>query len=171
MWQLLYSKWKQYPSDKREINELIDIFIASENITPILKSALNKGGERMLALYVLERLSPIAIQPLFPELIYGASSINGSLDKIREMIAKLPRDWVITHIEALVEPYLTHGTSDKSGNPLGTEEEFGRFLELYEVLDQELTERLMIRAMHHEDRAIRDLGEWYRDYRLNRGTR
>jgi hypothetical protein len=63
----------------------------------------------------------------------------------------MPRDWVLDRIEGVVEPLLTGATDD----------EHRRFLELFEILDHELTLRFARRAAAHPDRDIREAGEEY----------
>ncbi|WP_254174517.1 hypothetical protein [Planktothrix pseudagardhii] len=46
----------------------------------------------------------------------------------------------------------------------GTDEEYRRLLELYINIDDHLTERLVKRALSHEDEDIREAGEDFQKY-------
>ena len=49
----------------------------------------------------------------------------------------------------------------------GTDEEYRRLLELYINIDDHLTEKLVKRALQHEDEDIREAGEDFQNYLKN----
>jgi hypothetical protein len=108
-----------------------------------------RGTDRMTALTVLPYLSLTERKCLFPELVFLASWAHGAVQVARDMILSLPRDWVLANIEREAEPHLQDGTYD----------EYRRFLELYQLLDRDLTIKLARRAAAHADPDIREAGE------------
>ncbi len=88
-------------------------------------------------------------QQLFPDLVFLATVGHGSIQAVRDLILSLPRDWVIERIEREAEPLLQKGDY----------EEHRRFLELYELLDADMTQRLARRAAANPDPDIREAGE------------
>src|SRR5262249_56320922 len=114
----------------------------------VMGSAL-RGKERSAALVVASPLTVPERLLLFPEWVYLASWAHGAIQIPRDMILSLPREWVLANIEQEVEPLLRDGTDD----------EYRRFLELYELLDRELTLKLARRAAAHPDPNIREAGE------------
>ncbi len=83
--------------------------------------------------------------------MFLAGFSHGSIRTVRELILSLPRDLVLGRIEQETEPLLREGTYD----------EYRRFLELYEHLDERLTANLARRAASHPDADIREAGEDY----------
>jgi hypothetical protein len=119
---------------------------------PWVRHGLRSGGmDRSAALRFFSYLTGAEQQQLFPDLVFLASSAHGSIDFVRDLILSLPRDWVLNNIEREAEPHLREGTYD----------EYRRFLELYELLDVGMTQRLARRAAVHSDPDIREAGEDY----------
>jgi hypothetical protein len=117
---------------------------------PVLRKALREPGlPRMEALRMIPYLKEDERKELFEELVFLASWANGAVQCARDAIRSLPRDWVLARIEEAAEPLLAAGTDD----------EYRRFLELYELLDRALTLRLARRAAASEDLDIREAGE------------
>jgi hypothetical protein len=108
-----------------------------------------RGPERSSALAVAHFLKTPERMELFPEWVFLASFSHGSVQVPRDIIASLPRDWVLSHIEQEAEPLLRQGSYD----------EYRRLLELFELLDRDLTLRLARRAAAHSDPDIREAGE------------
>lgn len=107
--------------------------------------------ERRLVILMLSVMKPHELQDLFPELIGLASWGHGAVGTVREAILRIPHEWLLIHIEPAAENYLRDGTED----------EFRRFLELYDLIDPNLTNRLATRAMNHTDPEIREAGNDY----------
>jgi len=98
---------------------------------------------------ICRHLTPEERQALFSEWVYLASWAHGAVQFARDMIASLPRPWVVAHLEQEAEPYLQSGT----------DEEYRRFLELFSGIDTELAQRLARRAALHSNPEIREAGE------------
>lgn len=112
----------------------------------LLRRAL-RDGEQATAVEMMGTLQPAELQQLFDELVFLSLS-HGYALKARDLIGSLPRDWVLSHIEEAAEVHLREGTYD----------EYRRILELYAVLDDDLTRRLARRAIEHRDSDIREAG-------------
>ena len=118
----------------------------------ILRRALHDHGPDLsTAFHLLQSIKVDELQQLFPELIFWASYSHGAVVSIRNAVKRLPKEWVISHIEEIAEPLLTNGTYD----------EYRCLLELYINLDIELTKRLARRAIQSTDPDIREAGEDY----------
>jgi len=117
-----------------------------------LRQGLRAGGvDRVTALKVIPYLPLIERMGLYGDLVFLASSAHGAIGAVRHLILSLPRDYLLETIELEAEPYLQNGTYD----------EYRRFLELYELLDRDLTLKLAHRAAAHADADIREAGEDY----------
>jgi hypothetical protein len=118
---------------------------------PILRDALlaGNGNQRAAALHLLDHMPVEERQQLFPELLELARSAHGPVGAVRDLIASLPRDWVLTHIDPLVETILRGEEYD----------DYWMMVELYEQLDRERALQLARRARAHTDADIRELGE------------
>ncbi len=102
-----------------------------------------------LVIFVLRYVGPEELKELLPFLMSHARSVHGYLHHVREIILRLPKDWLLEHIEAVAEPLLKTGSDD----------DYRRFLELYFQIDPKLTERLAQRAADSPDPDIREAGE------------
>ena len=140
IWQQLveeYSLWAQV---------LKEFFSKETDRIAILQRAFKKG-DIAPALHVMQYMAPDELTTLFDELIHFSTS-HGYAGSVREIILSLPRNWVLSNIEKTVEPHLVGATED----------EYRRFLELYLLLDKDLTQRLIQRAINHPDNEIREVG-------------
>jgi hypothetical protein len=122
----------------------------SKDRAAVVRDAL-RSRDRNTALGVVKSLRDEEKKELFGALVFLASSAHGSIDFVRDLILSMPRDWVLNNIEREAEPLLQEGTYD----------EYRRFLELYELLDAGMTQRLARRATTHPDPDVREAGEDY----------
>jgi hypothetical protein len=104
--------------------------------------------DRDLALKLAGYLSESEHKQLFDRWVVGAGH-HKYVHIYRKFILALPRDWVLERIEAVAEPYLVSGDL----------EEYRRYLELYLLLDEELTRKLAQRALAHSDPDIIEAGQ------------
>lgn len=121
---------------------------------PCVRRGMHGGGGgmgRSAALRFFPYLTLPERKELFPDLVFLASVAHGSIQAVRDLILALPRDWVIERIEREAEPLLQKGDY----------EEYRRFLELYQLLDADMTQRLARRAAAHADPDVREAGEEY----------
>ncbi len=139
---------------KRLVNSYLDLSQA-------LKEFFSQGRERVslvregfaqgdipAALYVSRYMAVSELCQLFNELIHISIS-PAYAGTAREIILLLPKEWILSHIEEVVEPILQHDT----------EEEFRRIFELYLNLEKTLAYRLAERAINHPNKEIKEAGE------------
>lgn len=120
----------------------------------LIKKALHKPTERGTALRVIKYLKLEERQSLFDDLVDLASVSHSDIELCRKAILSLPKTWLLANIEKSAEPLLQNGT----------DEEYRRLLELYIDIDTELTQRLTIQALQHDDLDIREAGEDFHNY-------
>lgn len=131
-----------------------DFLKLSTNRVAVLKEAmLTPGLARHAALHLFPKMTLDEQKQVFPELIQAARSAHGPIGAVRDLLCALPRDWVLAHIDALVEPILLDEDYD----------DYWMFLELYEQLDPIRAMTLARRAMAHPNADIRELGELARE--------
>jgi hypothetical protein len=104
--------------------------------------------DRNVALKLAEHLSESEHKQLFNIWVAGASH-HKYVHIYRKFILTLPRDWVLERVEAATEPYLINGDM----------EEYRRYMELYLLLDDELTRKLAQRALAHSDPDVIEAGQ------------
>lgn len=86
---------------------------------------------------------------MLPELVKFASFSHGSIQTVRDAILLIPKEEILARIEQIAEPILITGDYD----------EYRRLLELYILLDKELTRKLALRAANDPDPDIKEAGE------------
>jgi hypothetical protein len=100
-------------------------------LVPWLDKVLFQRHDMPLALVIVEKLSTDEKKRLFPSLVRLASWSVPHTGTVQNIIAVLPRDWVLRNVEAVAGPILEHADI----------EECRRILELYSELDRELLVR------------------------------
>ncbi len=115
----------------------------------IVREALRKrGGEnRAAALALLRRMDGEEQKQLFPELIQLARAAHGPVAVVRQIIASLPRHWVLERIDAELEPIVNEEQYD----------DYWMLLELLADLDRDRAMRLARKAAQSTDAEIREL--------------
>jgi hypothetical protein len=147
LWERLDQSRVQGKHD--EFRELLKSFLAPEvPRIPLLKQAL-RGRGKHTAVFVLKMLTNDELFPLFDELVWVASNSVGYVQAVRNAILRLPHEWLMQHIESVADPILRDGTY----------EEYRRILELYRMLDRELTLKLARRALAQNDADIQEAGQ------------
>ena len=144
-------RWRKVVVTHYEFTNAVQHFLNSDiSRVKIMKQAL-RGPNRTTAIYLLPNIKVEELQSLFSELILLSSFSHGGIIVVRETVLRLPRQWVLDHIEEASEIYLSEGGF----------EEYRRFLELFILLDRDLTVRLARRASQSSDYDIREAGEDY----------
>ncbi len=147
LWARLVRSHRQGRFD--EFKELVKSFLVSGvNRTPLLKEALLGKGQEV-AVYLLALLSTSDLLPLFAELLSVASYSDKLADAVHTAILRMPRDWVIEHIDLAAEPIFITGTGD----------EFRHMLDLYRLIDRDLALKLASRALAHQNPDIQEAGQ------------
>lgn len=152
LWQSVVTRELAYIQSRQEF-----LSGCAERVTTIQKG-LQNPGERGTALRLFFYLSLPERQSLLDELVELASVGHSDLELCREAILSLPKAWLLEHIEGSVEGLLAEGT----------DEEYRRLLEFYVKIDDSLTQRLVKRALQHEDADVREAGEDFQNYLKNR---
>jgi hypothetical protein len=124
-------------------------FLTSGNRLGAIRDAIRDPVRRGTALRLLHYLSDSERESLFDDLLEIAAVDHSDIELVRQALMSLPREWVVGRIEDQAEPLLSTGTYV----------EFRRLLELYKLLDPELTARLARRARESADPDIREAGE------------
>jgi hypothetical protein len=148
LWHLFWQKEISYLQTRQNF-----LYHCIDKMT-VLKKALQNPSERGTALRLLEYLDVEERQMLFNDLVDLASVAHSDIALVRQVILSLPKDWLLANIEASTEPLLENGTY----------EEYRRLLELYIDIDLSVGQRLVKRALEHEDPDIREVGEDMQKY-------
>ena len=123
----------------------------------LIKKALQNPTQRGTALRLIKYLKLEERQSLFDELVDLASVSHSDIELCRKAILSFPQKWLLANIENSAESLLQDGT----------DEEYRRLLELYIDIDGELTQRLALQALQHDDPDIREAGEDFQNYLKN----
>jgi hypothetical protein len=146
-------KWKQLVDADRFVRKIRrELFETNiEQTLELIRENLSKPRpEREFAFEVARSLPTQYRQKLLRDFVGLACepSYVPTIEQARDIILTLPRKWTVDHIEAVAEPLLQ--SSD--------DWIYRRLLELFALLDQELTLRLARRAAEHTDPEIRSAG-------------
>jgi len=155
-WNRILEAYRCVIQAQVELNREVREFVAADvDHVAILRAAL-RGASEAPAVYAARSLPGEKLKELFPELILASCAGHDSLNvlDVRNLIASMPREWVLSHVEANVERLL----------PEATYWEYRRLLELYRCLDSRLTQALAQRAAEHPDAEIREAGEDFQDF-------
>lgn len=141
--------WHRFIRAEHSFHAVRVQLMRSPSIVALVRAGLKQPKERPAALNVAALLPIDARQQLFADLLALVSFGHGRIGVVREIILSLPRDWLLAHIEEYAEPLLAYEDY----------EEYRRLLELYSLIDRDLTLRLAHRAAAHGDADIREAGE------------
>ncbi len=121
----------------------------SPSAVALIRAGLARPSERAAALAAAALLPTGKKQELFGDLLALASFAHGRIGVARDIILSLPHDWLLENIERYAEPLLAYDDY----------EEYRRLLELYSLIDHDLTLKLARRAAAHSDADIKGAGE------------
>jgi len=120
-----------------------------QNLLQVVRSLLKKPSYTTLGLELSLHLSLEDQKSLLTDFLQIASYQSRDIQLSRSVILALPRDWLIENVEKNSESLLA----------VGTDEEYGRLLELFSLLDGPLAHRLAQRAAAHSNPHIREVGQ------------
>ena len=126
---------------------LKEFFAEGVDRISLIRDAFQQG-DIATALYVAPYMTTEELCQIFNDLMY-LSTAPGYADAVRKIILSLPKEWVLSNIEEVVESILLQDA---------TENEYRRILELYIELDHQLTYSLAQRARNHSDEGIKEAG-------------
>jgi len=141
--------WQEMQHAHRTFMDALRQFLSGDKSMRLKLIEEGYKTDRYLTTTVLEYVPIEELKELLPLLLSHACSVHAYLDRVRQIILRLPKDWLVEHIEAASESFLESGT----------DEEYRRFLELYFMLDPILTARLAHRAAAASDPDIREAGQ------------
>lgn len=150
-WEHLQKSFQRHSDALANYNSWVKEFFQDPHYLAVLKQQLrSRTKSRALALHLLQYLCIEDRLALLPEFLYLACyTSDGDIQRIRDIIASLPRERVLENIETAAEPLLENGSY----------EEYQMLLELYLVLDDELTVRLARRALQNPISDVKETGE------------
>lgn len=143
--------WRRLVDAEKEfISARMDLFARCRaELVELVRRGLDE--DRITALGVASMLSVEELQKLFGDLLSLASFGHGQIQKCRDLIVSLPKEWVLANIERAAEPLLESNEY----------EEYQRLLELYSELDHDLAVNLALRAAAHADDDIKEAGRHF----------
>ena len=107
------------------------------------------NSDKYIGMELISQLGEATQKALFSELLYIGSSPNGYRERAFAIVKSMPRDWVLSHLEECVEPFLAF---EDWG-------EYVSFLGLYREISPALEERLIKRIREHPSAEIREILE------------
>ncbi len=142
--------WRDlYTSEMAFIKARMKFFADCQDKVAVIRKALHIVTQRGTALRIVLNMKIEERQQLLDDLLSLASVSHSDLALTRDVLFSLPREWLLTNIEARAEPLLRNGT----------DEEYRRLLELYAELDLNLARTLAWRALKQDNADIREVGE------------
>jgi hypothetical protein len=118
---------------------------ASE-LPSLIRRALDSPSQRGTALRLLQILPESVSRTCLEKLVGLASVGHSDVALCRDVILRIDHEWLIANVDAFVEPLLENCT-----------EEFRRFAELYDRLDENLLRIHLNRCADHQYEEIRDI--------------
>jgi hypothetical protein len=147
--------WHQLIDREKAYLEIRQNFLNScQSKVELIRLALQNPTERGTALEILNYLTLEERQSLFDELIKLASVGHSDIELVRSAILAFDKIWLLDNIENHAESLLKNGT----------DEEYRRLLELYIQIDDELTQRLVMKALQQNDSEIQEAGGDFENY-------
>lgn len=146
--------WSRLEDVIYDADQFRKIFLEFKNDNSLWQKILKEGLHSKnfkLAISTLKYLSDQELQKYFDELVKFSYS-QGLAKYCRELILRLPRDWVLENIESATRPILEN-EPEKSRY-----DSYRRLLELYILLDKELTRKLAEEAFADSDHDVREAG-------------
>jgi hypothetical protein len=144
-------EWDRLIEVRNEYHSILGNMLASDRSTVVefVNESLLKPNERYVALAVAESFTPDELKNIFKNLVLTASWAHAHTMTARNLVLKIPCEWVLQHIETVMEPILATGEPD----------EFRRMMELAWKIDRALLLRICKRAVIHPNSEIREAGE------------
>jgi len=144
------NEWRRLIEVRNEYHAILSEMLASNRgkLVECANESLRSPSERYIALSLAESFTPDELKSMFGTLVFTASWAHPHTQTARELVLKIPRQWVLDHIEPVMEPILATDDPD----------EFRRMLELARVLDHALLSKLCQRAVNHTNSEIREAG-------------
>jgi hypothetical protein len=142
--------WQQVLDGRRKWTRACQAFIAEEtNRVEILRRGLcGNSTAKVVSLGLAQYLETSEQLQLFDKLVALCIPIEYAT-RARQIVVSLPRDWVLSNVETVVDPILQD--ADQSA--------YRMILELYMLLDRRLAMKLAGRAVAQRDEIIKEAGD------------
>lgn len=153
LWDQVVSAGRACTTSKEQWHEANAALAAMGSARVEILRAACRTWSAAAAITLAADLTQDELKQLLPELVFFACQNyeTANLLTVRQLIVSLPHDWLTERIEAISEPILTRASYW----------EYRRLLELYDLIDPALTQRLARRATTHPDPDIQEAGEDY----------
>jgi len=132
--------WRHFVQAEQSFLSARTRLTTSPSAVALIRAGLARPSERSAALDAAALLPTDKKRDLF---------VHGGIGAARAIILSLPHDWLLANIEQYAEPLLAYED----------DEEYRRLLELYSLIDRDLTLKLARRAAEHADPDIKEAGE------------
>ncbi|WP_155634124.1 hypothetical protein [Burkholderia territorii] len=126
-------------------------FLKKKSAIDFIRNALSVPEERGVAISLVASYPAMERIVFFSQLVSLASYVNGFTEESRELILKLPREWVMERIEDEVSGILVSADY----------EEYRCLLELCCELSRDLMIKFAKQALASEDEDIKEAGADY----------
>jgi hypothetical protein len=141
--------WRHFVQAEQSFLSARTRLTTSPSAVALIRAGLARPSERSAALDAAALLPTDKKRDLFGDVLALASFVHGGIGAARAIILSLPHDWLLANIEQYAEPLLAYED----------DEEYRRLLELYSLIDRDLTLKLARRAAEHADPDIKEAGE------------
>jgi hypothetical protein len=146
--------WHDLVEEERKFFGARARFMQEQKRDKVLRAALSDPIERGTALRILLQLPPSVSQTMADVLVDQASVGHSDIQLIRDVLARIDRAWLLSHIERLSETPLREGDY----------EDYRRIAELYVHLQaQDALQRLLERCRCHASEDVREIADDFAD--------
>lgn len=148
-------EWARLLEVRKEYHSLLGSMLATDRrkVVELTNESLLKPDERYVALSVAQSFTSDELKSIFKNLVSTASWAHAHTQTARDLVLKIPRDWVLQNIQPVIDPILQTNDPD----------EFRRMMELAWELDHKLLIDICQQAAHHPNPEIREAGEDFRE--------
>lgn len=148
-WEELTASYQRRTAAAIEFSKLKRSFLDQGVDLVDLLSQVDGPKYRGIVLEIAGELDVDGLKRFFPRLIGLASTVHGGIQTARNLILRIPKDWLLENIERYADPLIEESCED----------DYRRFLELYDQIDEGLTRRLAERALCDKDPGVREAGQ------------
>ena len=141
--------WLEMVHSHEELLRGVGVFLSSDKKEREKALICNYSGNRPLTVLLLRDYVPVEdLKALLPFLLSNAESVHQYLFAFRTIILRIPREWLMAHIEEAAQSILKDGD----------DETYPRLIELYIQIDRSLAIRLANQAIASVDAETRAVG-------------
>lgn len=142
-------RWIQVERSHADLVKAVDAFLARAPGERVEALKANYGRNRRLVVMLLKEFVSVEdLKELLPFLLSNASSVHQYLFAFRQIILRIPREWLSARIEEAARPILDEGD----------DEDYRRILELCVEVEPAVARRIASRAVKSPDAEVRAVG-------------